>query len=394
LNIPGIDFPPTLREPPASRIGERLVRRSRLLTRLAALVLVGCLAAPALAEPVSFRLIRDKVVVPVTINGHETFAFLDTAAVRSGVDITLAKELGFPEGRPAKIVGMNGGAVNATITPDVEVKLAGETMRLEVLVADDHTASYLNAGVRAMIGHDILSRHVVAIDFDALTIDLAPTETFTAFPATDPVRLKKLGPNWSLPVEIGGYGRKDALFDLGAEAAVMVAAGSFDRFRLTFGRKTSSAQLFSANGQPSTATMLSLRKVSLGGAEFGSVPVAVLSVKGSYFGMIAGAGLLSRFNLLIDLSRERVWMTPNQRASLPFRRNVTGLLHGEDMVLDLVAPGSPAKAAGFRAGDRIAAYYDAAGAPILDTYEIDAGESVRVVLADGREKSFIAAAYY
>jgi hypothetical protein len=362
--------------------------------KAAAFLMLACLAAPALAEPVSFRLIRDKVVVPVTINGHETFAFVDTAAARSGVDITLARELGLPKGRPAKIVGIDGSSVDATITPDVEVKLAGAAIKLEVLVANDHAASYLNAGVRAMIGNDILSRHVVAIDFDALTIDLAPAEAYTAFPATEPVRLRKLGPNWSLPVDIAGYGRKDALFDLGAEAALMVAAGSFERFRLTFGRKTSSAQLFSANGQPAKATMLSLRKASLGGAEFGSVPVAVMSVKGSYFGTIAGAGLLSRFNLVIDLSRERVWMTPNQRASLPFRRNVTGLLHGEDMVLDMVAPGSPAKAAGFRAGDRVAAYYDAAGAPILDTYEIDAGEPVRVVLADGREKTFIAAVYY
>jgi hypothetical protein len=396
LNIPGIDFLPVLREPPASRNGERLVRRSRLpaLTRLAALLLLGLIATPALAEPVSFRLIRDKVVVPVTINGHDTFAFLDTAAVRSGVDSALAKELGLPEGRPAKVVGINGGAVNATLTPDVEVKLAGETTRLEVLVAEDHAANYLNAGVRAMIGHDILSRHVVAIDFDAFTIDLVPAATHTAFPATEPVRLKKLGPNWSLPVDIAGYGRRDALFDLGAEGAMLIVAGSLDHMRLTFGRKTSSAQLFSANGQPAKVTMLSLRRVSLTGAEFDGVPVAVMSVKGSSLGAIAGAGLLSRFNLVIDLSRERLWMTPNQRASLPFRRNVTGLYHGEDMVLDMVAPGSPAKAAGFRPGDRLAAYYDDAGALILDPYEIDAGESVRVILADGREKTFIAAAYY
>jgi hypothetical protein len=87
-------------------------------------------------------------------------------------------------------------------------------------------------------------------------------------------------------------------------------------------------------------------------------------------------------------------MTPNSRAALPFRRGVTGLIYGEDMVLDMAAPGSPARAAGFRTGDRIAALYDAAGAPILDTYTIDAGESVRVVLADGREKTLVAAEYY
>jgi hypothetical protein len=223
---------------------------------------------------------------------------------------------------------------------------------------------------------------------------MTPVAAFSAFPETEPVHLKKLGPNWSLPVEIAGFGRRDALFDLGAEGALVLAPGAIDRLRLSFGKKMSSANLVSANGGLSKVTMMSLSAVEAGGTTFENVPVSLLSGRPSYFGAIAGTALLSRFNLLIDFSRSRVWMTPNSHASLPFRRGVTGLIYGEDMVLDMVAPGSPARAAGFRTGERIAAFYDAAGAPILDTYEIDAGESVRVVLADGREKTFVAAEYY
>lgn len=365
----------------------------RLLRGLILIVAV-LVPAPALAEPVPFQLMRDKVVVPVTINGHETFAVVDTAAAKSGVDRELARQLALPEGRPAKIVGLNGGSVDARIAPGVEVVLAGAATKLEVLVSDVTAGDHLNAGVQALIGHDILAQHVVAIDFDALTIDMTPVADFTAFPAAEPVRLKKLGPNWSLSVDISGVGYKDALFDLGAEGALVLAPGPIDRMRLTFGKKTSTASLTSANGAASRVTMMSLQTVSAGGTRFGNVPVSVLSGRVSYFGAIAGTGLLSRFNMLIDLSRDRVWMTPNQRAGTPFRRGVTGLILGDDMVLDMVAPGSPARAAGFRAGDRIAAFYDAAGAPILDTYEIDAGESVRIVLADGREKTIVAAEYY
>jgi hypothetical protein len=364
------------------------------IVAFAALAVILPGALPALAEPVPFRLIRDKVVAPVTINGHETFAVVDTAAVKSGVDMELAKHLALPEGRPAKVVGLNGGSVAATIASDVEVTFAGMATKLDVLVADVTAGDHLNAGVQALIGHDILAQYLVAIDFDALTIDMTPVAAFSAFPETEPVRLKKLGPNWSLPVEIAGFGRRDALFDLGAEGALVLAPGPIDRMRLTFGKKTSSANLVSANGGASKVTMMSLQTIEAGGAKFGNVPVSLLSGRPSYFGAIAGAALLSRFNLLIDFSRSRVWMTPNQRAATPFRRGVTGLIYGEDMVLDMVAPGSPARTAGFRTGDRIAAFYDAAGAPILDTYTIDAGESVRVVLADGREKIIVAAEYY
>jgi hypothetical protein len=319
---------------------------------------------------------------------------IDTAAGKSGIDATLARELQLANARQVKLKGMNGGMVSASIASGVEIGIAGAATKLEVFVTDIGVGRHLNTEVRAIIGHDLLAQHVVAIDFDALTIDLSPAATFTTFPESAPTPLKFNGKVWSLVAQIAGFGRRDAIFDLGAEGAMIMSPSAIDRMRLTFGRKTSAATLTSANQQTSKVTMMSAESIDIGPARFGNVPLALLPAGENFFKAVAGTALLSRFNLLIDLSRNRVWMTPNARAALPFRRGVTGLIYGEDMVLSMVAPGSPAKAAGFRQGERIAALYDAVGAPILDSYEIDAGESVRVVLADGREKTIVAAEYY
>jgi len=360
----------------------------------AALLILASLCAPALAEPTPFQLIKDKIIVPVTINGHATFAMVDTAAGKSGIDETLAQELALPNARPVKLKGMNGGTVAASIASAVEIGLAGASTKLDVFVTSIGVGKHLNTEVRAIIGHDLLARHVVAIDFDTLTIDLTPAATFTAFPETAPARLKFNGKVWSITADISGFGSRDAIFDLGAEGAMIMAPSAIDRMRLTFGRKTSAATLTSANQQVSKVTMLSAPSIEIGPTQFQNVPVALLPAGETFFRAVAGTAILSRFNLLIDLSRDRVWMTPNARAALPFRRGVTGLIYGEDRVLSMVAPGSPAKAAGFRQGERIAALYDLDGVPILDSYEIDAGDSVRVVLADGREKTIVAAEYY
>lgn len=356
--------------------------------------MLACLCAPALAEPTPFQLIKDKVIVPVTINGHATFAMVDTAAGKSGIDATLAQELQLANARPVKLKGMNGGMVSASIASAVEIGIAGASTKLDVFVTDISVGKHVNTEVRAVIGHDLLAQHVVSIDFDTLTIDLTPAAAFAAFPKSAPTPLKFNGKVWSISAQISGFGSRDAIFDLGAEGSMIMAPSALDRMRLTFGRKTSAATLTSANQQVTKVTMMSAQSVDIGPARFENVPLALLPSGESFFKAVAGTAILSRFNLLVDLSRNRVWMTPNTRAALPFRRGVTGLIYGEDKVLSMVAPGSPAKAAGFKTGERIAALYDAVGAPIIDSYEIDAGESVRVVLADGREKTIVAAEYY
>jgi C-terminal processing protease CtpA/Prc len=68
--------------------------------------------------------------------------------------------------------------------------------------------------------------------------------------------------------------------------------------------------------------------------------------------------MLARFRLVIDNSHDRLYAIPNNDApTVPFVKDRLGLTLGRKdanlVVVYFVAPGSPAQAAGFEAGDTI-----------------------------------------
>jgi predicted metalloprotease with PDZ domain len=85
------------------------------------------------------------------------------------------------------------------------------------------------------------------------------------------------------------------------------------------------------------------------------------TVRGSDSPLISGnigLELLARFRLIVDYSHDRLYAVPNAVAeSVPFAKDRLGLYlskQGTTFVVDFVSPGSPAQAAGFKAGERIA----------------------------------------
>jgi predicted metalloprotease with PDZ domain len=85
------------------------------------------------------------------------------------------------------------------------------------------------------------------------------------------------------------------------------------------------------------------------------------TVRGSDSPLISGnigLELLARFRLIIDYAHDRLYAVPSTEAeSVPFAKDRLGLYlskQGTTFVVDFVAPGSPAQAAGFKVGERIA----------------------------------------
>src|SRR3954452_8835465 len=73
------------------------------------------------ARPVSFELFRgNRIVVPVTINGHQTQALLDTGASMTTIDRTYARSIGLPQGFEIKAKGA-GGDVEAELVTGLTV---------------------------------------------------------------------------------------------------------------------------------------------------------------------------------------------------------------------------------------------------------------------------------
>ncbi len=106
-----------------------------------------------------------------------------------------------------------------------------------------------------------------------------------------------------------------------------------------------------------------LRTIAFGGVAFASVPAAFPFRRETPpypadAEAVVGMGVLSRFHLIVDLPHQRLYLSPNNDAGAPFKKNRLGLMLDEDGgALDVlfVAPGSPAAGAGLKTGDCITA---------------------------------------
>ena len=117
-----------------------------------------------------------------------------------------------------------------------------------------------------------------------------------------------------------------------------------------------------------------------------------------------GAGILTRFRLIFDFTRNRLHVEPGPDwDTQPFKRNRLGVatdyVEGQVRVMH-VAQGSPAEEAGIKAGDAIATVN---GEPlteatrtitIREVSRAPAGTMVTLELTDGRELRIELAEYY
>lgn len=105
-----------------------------------------------------------------------------------------------------------------------------------------------------------------------------------------------------------------------------------------------------------------LDKVRFAGVDFANAPIALVpdaALPPASISGCVGLPLLSHFRLIIDYSHQRLFAIPNAGAAqAPFAKDRLGLVvakQGDELGVTFVSPGSPAEAAGFAKGDKIAA---------------------------------------
>jgi len=161
-------------------------------------------------------------------------------------------------------------------------------------------------------------------------------------------------------------------------------------------------------GGATTMKTATLRTVTIAGYELRDVPAAfpTVDVGGAFdtkrqAGNL-GAGLLSRFRVLFDYPHGVLWLEPGPHLAAPLPKDRCGLgLQWADgsLTVAFVAPGSPAAAAGWKAGERVAALDGKpAGADYWKTMaswaDATAGTEVSLTLADGTLRKLVLRDFY
>ncbi len=343
------------------------------------------------------------------LNGVPTDVVLDSGAGMTVLDRGLAERLKLrPEGE-LEARG-TGGNVGAGLVSGLTLKVAGvEIGPISAAVIDlSDVGRRLGRPLPVILGKELFHALVVDLDYPGSRLRLhdaaafryeGPGRRVDLLPAEDGHKSLRISIEGDEPVVVG--------LDTGQGGALSVFRHYADARRLLEGRPVSESRGGGVGGA-TISKLATLRSVSIAGYELRNVPASfqTTDVGGAFDtkrqeGNL-GAGILARFRVLFDYSRSALWLEPGPGLAAPFSKDKTGLdLDWVDgaLVVEFVAPGSPAAAAGWKAGERVTALDGEPAGPDswrkeLRWAEAEAGTKVRFTLADGTERTLVLAEYY
>jgi len=344
------------------------------------------------------------------VNGTPVELLLDSGAGMTVLDRSFADSLGIATAGEVVARGTVGES-SASFAKGLTVRIGPlELMDVTAAVIDlSGIAARLGRPLPVILGKEVFHTLVVDVDYPGERIRFHEPEGF-----------RYEGPGRRLPVHAAEGGHKQieisveelppALvgLDTGAGAALDLFGPYVEEHRLLEGRAPVSQGLTGGVGGMASQTLASLKRGEIAGYLLRDVPIGIPQTeKGAFATKRAagnlGTGILKRFHVYFDYAHDCLWLEADpQSIAAPFERNRSGLiLDRKDGALEvlLVAPGSPAEAAGWKAGERIAAVD---GVPVGDRYleAVDRfgtgeeGRTVRLTLEGGGDRSLTLRRYY
>jgi PDZ domain len=322
------------------------------------------------------------IYLPVKINGHDAMAWLWGGP--SSIDKEFAESIGLQP---------TADAAAGKVAPDIQVgnlTLLNASATLDELQAQAYVP-IIGRPLTFRLGENVFNQVVVDIDFARHCVAFRNPKTVYRPVGAVEIPLIELDGERVVPLSVNGSEPGQFELELGnMNGPLLVTPAYADTHKLLESRATS--QRLSG---PFSETVVSVDHLGFAGVDFPGAPIAVIPDTDLPPGSIAGGvglPLLSHFRLIIDYSHNRIYAIPDVRAAqAPITKDRIGLVLAKkdsDFGVAFVAPNSPAAAAGFKKGDKIALIdgkpFDAwARLAILEFHMADAGTSHAFTMPDG-----------
>jgi hypothetical protein len=309
-----------------------------------------------------FKLISNHIVLPVEINGSIAELILDTGMPIEGAILFGSEEidkLNLSYVGKAPIMGAGGTTVEADLAMDINFKLPGASFsgQMVMVMPFDTDRNNYHEGKNGIIGSSLFKHFVVSIDYDNIKITL-----------TNPEQFSYTGNGEAIPLEIERYpmlkcetemesGAKvplNLVIDIGNSDALTLNVGSAEAIILP-NRTIETYKVSLKNEIP--VHIGRVKEFRIGGFHFKNVLCSFSthtpppwSKEGNL-----GQGILERFNVTFDYSRQVMYLAPNDQFNDPFDFSMVGIsfLRTENGLFRItrVFPDSPAADAGLKQGD-------------------------------------------
>ena len=322
---------------------------------------------------IPFDFNGNMVFVPVRIAGGQPCLFLvDSGVAESAIDRQKLADLGLPTAVPAG--GAPGTATSGSVK-NIVLQLPGLYVGMPSLrvVSFADLSKNLGRAVEGVIGTDVLSRFVMEIDYDRLSLRLFDPASYQYAGKTPPVPLGVSSDLLTVPVRAEVPGRKNSTaqfaIDTGFPDAVEFqgAAAVLHKHFFTHERTRLALIPTEMTGPPPVEGRI--KEIQLGkniftepAADFSRAPVTPQPA-GSAHSPIAGVignEILRRFKVIIDPVKHQAIFEPGHHYNEPFEIDMSGMvLQAEGPSLKTIRVAdvlehSPAHSAGIQKGDIIA----------------------------------------
>ena len=263
--------------------------------------------APAAAQSERLETFNNRLFLPVTVNGRQAVALLDSAAEMTILDDDFAALLGLESVGSATAHGSGEAAMEARFADHVAIEAAGVGLEQRVAILDLGEVSQRLIGrpVALILGRELFDNARLRIDVEGGTLSLAEG------PPARGVRLP-LGEHRgtpTIPADVEGHEPVQAVFDLGNGSEVLIGHAYAERIGLTAPQRIVERRSGGGLGGVRQRDIVALRNLRVGGREFRDVPAAIDPGE-TASDLNLGTSILRHFIITTDFANRAVWLEP------------------------------------------------------------------------------------
>ncbi|MGB4774555.1 MAG: aspartyl protease family protein [Daejeonella sp.] len=326
-------------------------------------------------EIIPFKMIKNLMVIPLTINGKGPYNFILDTGVGLFIitDHSLIDTLQIKNIRSIKIAGFGEGAdISAFVTPAVEVEIASakaKSMPAAILKEDIFGLSnFAGMPVHGLIGFEFFNSFIVRISYLQNTLTIYRPETaFVPRKGTRiPITIEERKPYviCDLTLSDGLKTPVKLIIDTGAGHPVSLETNLGMPFEVP--PINIAGNLGVGLSGPITGYIGRIPSIKLGKYSLNNVIAAFPNYKDVAAKVISinrngnlGNTILKRFNVVFDYSRQVMYLKPSSLLKEPFEHDMSGMeltSAGADfkrVIVNRIEPFSPAEDAGIMKDDEI-----------------------------------------
>jgi hypothetical protein len=292
---------------------------------------------------IPIEIYNNLVVIPVVLNGALPLKFILDTGVRTSIltQKTFSDILNLHYSRKYTIAGPGGDKlVDAYVTNNVSIDLPGISGRghAMLVLAEDYLElrNYLGTDVHGILGYELFSRFIIEIDYQKKIMTLMTPDRFRKRNKFQmlPIAIEDTKPYVVVPLVLQDGTSIDAklLMDSGASHGLMLETTSDPRIRVP--DHTVSSLLGRGLGGEIHGKVGRIKSLALGTITMENV-IANFPDPNSYIDSIKvgnifrngaiGGEIMSRFTIVFNFPKERMYLKKNATFKNNFYYNLSGL---------------------------------------------------------------------